>query len=69
MRSRSILALSIWLRKLNTEDAQSLVEYALMIVLVAIALTASLSSFGGDMEAIFKTIGSELSKIPPPPNG
>ena len=42
------------------EEGQGLVEYALIILLVAIAVVALLTALGGDVGNIFSNISSEL---------
>ena len=49
-----------WLRKIEREDGQSLVEYALIIALVAIVLVASLTALQGGVAGVFTTITGSL---------
>ena len=42
------------------EDGQSLVEYALIIALVAIALTVGLTALSSDLSATFDSIAASL---------
>ncbi len=42
------------------EEGQGLVEYALILVLIAIAVIAALTFLGTQVEAIFDYIGGEL---------
>jgi len=49
-----------WLKKLDREEGQSLVEYALIIALVAIVLVASLTALQGGIGGVFTTITGSL---------
>lgn len=42
------------------EEGQGLVEYALIIVLVAIVVIAALTALGGTVQTVFETITSAL---------
>ena len=42
------------------EDGQGLVEYALIIGLIAVVAIAALTASGGSISAIFGTISSEM---------
>ena len=41
---------------LRAEDGQGLVEYALIILLIAVAVVATLGVFGGAVNSLFLTI-------------
>jgi len=43
------------------EDAQGLVEYALILVLIAIVVIGILTLLGGKVSQVFETINSGLS--------
>ena len=43
------------------EDGQGLVEYALILVLIAIVVIGVLSLLGGKVSSVFSTINSGLS--------
>ena len=43
------------------EDGQGLVEYALILVLIAIVVIGILSLLGGKVSSVFSTINSGLS--------
>ena len=47
--------------KLMDEEGQGLVEYALIILLVAIAVVGLLTALGTDIGSTFSTISSALS--------
>ena len=46
------------------EEGQGLVEYALIIVLVAIAVITLLTTLGGDIGNVFNNISSTLQTAP-----
>ena len=46
------------------ESGQGLVEYALIIALVAIAVIVALTALGGRINNVFNTIGNEFDKAP-----
>lgn len=46
--------------RLNREDGQGMVEYALIIALVAIALVAALTALSGGLGAVFNSITHSL---------
>jgi pilus assembly protein Flp/PilA len=43
-------------RKIWAEDGQGLVEYALIILLIAVAIVAALGGFGAGLSSLFSTI-------------
>jgi pilus assembly protein Flp/PilA len=43
-------------RKIWAEDGQGLVEYALIILLIAVAVVAALGVFGVGLNSLFSTI-------------
>ena len=45
---------------MDDEEGQTLVEYALIIALVSIALIASLSTLSGKIGGVFTEIGTKL---------
>jgi pilus assembly protein Flp/PilA len=46
---------------LNREDGQDLIEYALVVALIAFAATAGMSTLAGDINTAFTAIGSTLT--------
>ena len=46
---------------MNREDGQDLVEYALVIALVALAATAGMKTLATDISNAFTTIGTSLN--------
>jgi len=49
------------MRMFQDEEGQGLVEYALIIVLVAIAVMAILTTLGANVTNVFTTISSKLA--------
>ena len=45
---------------LDDEEGQTLVEYALIIALVSVALIASLTALSGKIDGVFTEIGTKL---------
>ena len=48
----------------NEEEGQGMVEYALILALVAIAAIAILPSIGGKIKGIFGNVSSALDQTP-----
>jgi pilus assembly protein Flp/PilA len=48
--------------KMQNEEGQGLVEYALIIVLVSIASIVLLTALGTDVRQVFSDISTELKK-------
>lgn len=55
-----LLKLSVMLQILKDENGQDLIEYALVVALIAFAATAGMSTLANDINAAFGTIGSRL---------
>jgi pilus assembly protein Flp/PilA len=49
-----------WAAFRNSEEGQGLVEYALIIALVAILLVGALTLLSGQLSGVFSTISSNL---------
>jgi pilus assembly protein Flp/PilA len=49
----------VW-RKLKDRHGQSLVEYALILALVAIVVITALTALGGKVEDTMQTVGNDL---------
>ncbi|MAU08588.1 MAG: hypothetical protein CL607_02110 [Anaerolineaceae bacterium] len=47
------------------EKGQGLVEYALILVLVALAVVAALTVFGSQLQAVYQCIASNVQALPP----
>lgn len=43
------------------QDGQDLVEYALVVALIALAATAGMNTLASDISAAFSTVGTTLS--------
>ena len=43
------------------EEAQDLVEYALLVALISLGAVMSLSTLAGDIKSVFTAIGTKLS--------
>jgi len=56
-----ILKLSIKLQSLKSEEGQDLIEYALVVALIAFAATAGMKSLAGSINTAFTTIGNTLN--------
>jgi pilus assembly protein Flp/PilA len=56
-----LLKLSVMLQILKDENGQDLIEYALVVALIAFAATAGMSTLAGDLNAAFNTIGAKVT--------
>ena len=50
---------ALW-RKMKDRHGQSLVEYALILALVAIVVITALTALGGKVETTMKTVSNDL---------
>ena len=63
----SDLLLQVWTKAysrvlaLREEDGQTLVEYALIIALVSVALVGALTALKGNINSVFTAIGTALT--------
>ena len=48
-------------RILNREEGQDLIEYALVVALIAFAAIAGMNTVAGDINTAFSNIGSKLT--------
>jgi len=48
-------------RALRQEDGQDLVEYALVVALIAFAATSGMKTLASDINSAFNRVGSELT--------
>jgi pilus assembly protein Flp/PilA len=62
MFTKMMVSLNAYVAGLKKEEGQGLAEYALIIVLVSIAVVAALTTVGDDIEAVFESISTELGK-------
>lgn len=46
---------------LNNEEGQDLVEYALVVALIALAATAGMKTLSSDLSSAFSSVGSQLN--------
>lgn len=61
MRAKlNLLAYQIW-RALKREEGQDLIEYALLVALIALAVAASLGPVGGIMQKYYADINKILA--------
>jgi pilus assembly protein Flp/PilA len=56
-----IAKLSVAIKSLAREDGQDLVEYALVVALIAFAATASMKVLASDINVAFSNIASALT--------
>jgi pilus assembly protein Flp/PilA len=57
----TLLKLQIKLQGLMNEEGQDLIEYALVVALIALAATAGMKTLAGDINNAFTSVGSQLS--------
>jgi pilus assembly protein Flp/PilA len=55
-----LLKLSVMLQILKDEDGQDLIEYALVVALIAFAATAGMSSLATSINIAFTNVGTKL---------
>jgi pilus assembly protein Flp/PilA len=58
-----LLKLSVKLQVLLDEEGQDLIEYALVVALIAFAATAGMSTLATDINQAFSRIGTRLSIV------
>ena len=56
-----LLKLSVMLQILKDENGQDLIEYALVVALIAFAATAGMKAVAGGINTAFTNIGTKLS--------
>jgi pilus assembly protein Flp/PilA len=56
-----LLMLSVKLQLLKDESGQDLIEYALVVALIAFAATAGMSTLASDINSAFGAIGNKLT--------
>jgi pilus assembly protein Flp/PilA len=61
MMNDLLLKLYIKMQALKSEDGQDLIEYALVVALIAFAATAGMSTVASDINKAFTNIGSKLT--------
>ena len=55
---------NIWFRARDQESGQTLVEYALIIAIVALGSVVALGFLSGKIQNLFNTAGSQLNDVP-----
>jgi pilus assembly protein Flp/PilA len=60
MFTKMMVTLNAYVTGLKKEEGQGLAEYALIIVLVSIAVVAALTAVGDDIQAVFESISNQL---------
>jgi pilus assembly protein Flp/PilA len=60
-----LLKLSVMLQILKDENGQDLIEYALVVALIAFAATAGMSGLAGSINTAFNHMGTKLSSYVP----
>ena len=56
-----LLKLSVMLQILKDENGQDLIEYALVVALIAFAATAGMSTLAQNINTAFTSIGTKLT--------
>ncbi|WP_263353631.1 Flp family type IVb pilin [Acidicapsa acidisoli] len=56
-----IRMMSIAIHRLKSEDGQDLVEYALVVALIAFAAVAGMQTLASDINSAFTNIGAQLT--------
>jgi pilus assembly protein Flp/PilA len=59
-----VLKMSVKLQILLDENGQDLIEYALVVSLIAFAAIAGMSTLAGDINTAFDHIGARLASTP-----
>jgi pilus assembly protein Flp/PilA len=54
------LEINNWIESLKREEGQTLTEYALLLVLIAIVVVTAVTFLGGQIETVFNTITGKL---------
>jgi pilus assembly protein Flp/PilA len=56
-----IANLSVAIRRLLRESGQDLVEYALIVALIAFSAVAGMQTLAGDINSAFSTLGTDMT--------
>lgn len=56
-----LLKLSVMLQILKDENGQDLIEYALVVALIAFAATAGMTTLASDINNAFLSVGTKLT--------
>ena len=55
---------NLWFRARDEESGQTLVEYALIIVIVGLGSVVALGFLSGRIQRLFNTAGNQLNDVP-----
>ena len=62
----TLLKLSIKVKAMLSDDrGQDLVEYALVVAIIALGATAAMSTLSADINDVFTNIGTKLTTVAP----
>jgi pilus assembly protein Flp/PilA len=61
MKDKALLLLVKLQSLMQNEEGQDLIEYALVVALIALAATAGMSSLAGSINNAFTSVGTQLS--------
>ncbi len=64
LNSVAVRMQNAWFRARDEESGQTLVEYGLIIALIALACVAALGFLSGKIQALFSKTGSQLNNVP-----
>ena len=56
---------SLFVRFVREEEGQDLIEYSLLAALIALAAVTTMTTLGGDVNAVFGAISTELTNAIP----
>jgi pilus assembly protein Flp/PilA len=59
--NKLIAKLNLALEYIKSDEGQDLVEYALVVALIAFAATAGMKTLASDINAVFLSLGSQLT--------
>jgi Flp pilus assembly pilin Flp len=59
-----VQAQNLWFRARDEESGQTLVEYALIIAIVALGSVVALGFLSGKIQRLFNTAGNQLNDVP-----
>jgi len=62
---KAYAALSVLRARLERQEGQALVEYALILALIAVVSTLILKALGLNVSRVFNTVNTQLSAVEP----
>ncbi len=62
---KTYVALSVLHARLERQEGQALVEYALILALIAVVSTLILKALGLNVSRVFNTVNTQLSAVGP----